>query len=87
MEKLNEKAAAIAGAMTGGLMHALGGLFLWGMPMQSMGLMRSMMYYAFPENAFAFSFSNFLFGIAGGLIIGAIVGYLIAVFYNWGLGK
>lgn len=87
LEKLNEKAAAIAGALTGAVLHALGGLFLWGMPGVGMGAMRAMMYYQFPENAFAFSFTSFIGGILGGLIIGAIVGYLIAVFYNWGLKK
>lgn len=87
MEKLSEKAAAIAGALTGGVLHLLAGLWLWGSPGSMTGMMRSMMFYQFPESMLAFSFNAWLLGIIGGLIIGAIVGYLIAVFYNWGLKK
>ncbi len=87
MEKFSVKAAAISGALTGAVLHALAGLFLWASPGMMISAMRNMMYYRFPENAFAFNFYSFLGGIVGGLVIGAIVGYLIAVFYNWGLSK
>lgn len=86
MDRLNEKAAAVSGALTAATLYAIAGLMFWGAPGSMMGVMRSMMYYQFSENTFLFSFSGWLFGIIGGMIIGAFMGILIAVFYNFGLG-
>lgn len=87
MEKLSEKAAAIAGAVTGGVLHLLFGLLVWGTPGTMMGAY-GMMYYGMMQ------FANPTFGWAGligsiilGAIVGAIVGYIIAASYNWGLKK
>jgi len=87
MEKLNAKAAAMAGALTGAVLHGVGGLLLWGAPGMMTGVMRNMMYYQAPDTMWLFSWNAWIFGIIGGLVIGAVIGYLIAVFYNWGLQK
>jgi hypothetical protein len=86
MEKLNEKAAAISGALLCGLMSLFSGVFFLGGSMMGGyggryygGMMGG--YYNQP-----FGGIGLIFGIIAGLIIGAIVGYLAAAFYNWGLG-
>lgn len=87
MEKLSEKAAAISGALTGGVLHVLFGLLVFVYPIGPRG-MYGMMYYGMMQvQSPAFEFTAWLGSILLGVIVGAVVGYLIAVFYNWGLSK
>ena len=87
MEKLSERAAAISGALTGGALHLVFGLLLWGMPGGMMGAWGMMYYGMMPLSNPSFAFTGWIGSIILGLIAGAIVGWLIAVFYNWGLKK
>ena len=87
MEKLNEKAAAISGAITGAVLHLLFGLLLWGTPGMMMGAYNMMYYGMMPFANPAFGWGSLLGSIVLGAIVGAIVGYIIAASYNWGLKK
>lgn len=87
MEKLSEKAAAISGALTGAVLHIVFGALVWTMPMQTSG-MYSMMYYGMMQQANpSFAFTGWIGSVVLGLIVGGVVGWLIAFFYNWGLSK
>ena len=85
MEKLNEKAAAISGALTGGVLHVLFGLFVFGAPSMMTGAHGSMYYGMMQFGSPAFGFGGLVTSTALGLLVGAFVGWLIAVTYNWGL--
>lgn len=87
MEKLSEKAAAISGAVTGGILHVLFGLLVWGTPGSMMGAYNMMYYGMMPFSNPGFSFTGLIGSIVLGIIVGAIVGYVIAASYNWGLKK
>ena len=84
-EKLDEKAAAIAGAVTAAVMHLLMGVFFVGMGGTAIGMYNMMMYMnGINYNA---GTSQLVFGTIAALIAGAIVGLVIAVSYNWALKK
>lgn len=87
MDQLNVKAAAISGAITGGLLHLLFGALVMG----ASGMMRGaygMMYYGMMNFGNPlFSATGWLESIVLGAIGGAIVGTIIAASYNWGLKK
>lgn len=87
MDKLNEKAAAISGAVTGAVMHLIFGLFIVGMPGGMMGAYGSMYYGMMQLGSPIFSVGAWIVSIILGLIAGAFIGWLIAVSYNWGLKK
>jgi len=85
MEKLNEKAAAVAGAITGAVLHGIFGLLVLGTPGGMMGAYGNMYYGMMQFNAPAFAAGAWATSIVLGLIAGGFVGWLIAVSYNWGL--
>lgn len=87
MEKLSEKAAMISGAVTGGVLHVLFGLAFWASPGMVTGMNRMMWYGSTQYGAGAFSAYSLLGSIVLGIVVGGIVGYIIAVSYNWGLKK
>ena len=87
MEALSVKAAAIAGAVTGGVIHVLAGLIYAASPSMMMGMYSMMMYNSMQYGMGLFSITNFVGNIFVGAIVGAIIGWLIAVSYNWGLKK
>lgn len=87
MEKLSEKAAMISGAATGGVLHVLFGLAFWASPGMVTGMHRMMWYNSMQYGAGEFSFYGLLGSIVLGIIVGGIIGYVIAASYNWGLGK
>jgi len=84
-EKLNEKAAAIAGAITTGVLHFLMGIFFFGIGGSGTGMYNMMMY--LPTNPIQIGFTQFIYGTIVALIIGAIIGLVVAVSYNWALKK
>lgn len=87
MESLNVKAAAIAGTVTGAVIHALAGAVYAASPGMMSGAYRMMMYDSVQYGMGAFSATNFVGSIVLGAIVGAVIGWLIAVSYNWGLKK
>ncbi len=87
MDKLNEKAAAISGAITGAVLHVLFGLFIWTTPGMMTGAYGNMYYGMMRFSNPTFEFGGWIVSIILGLIVGAFVGWLIAVSYNWGLKK
>lgn len=85
MNKLNEKAAIISGAVTGGVIHLLFGFLVIGTPGGMMGAY-NMMYFGMAQFANpVFALSAWVVNIILGVIVGAFVGWLIAASYNWGL--
>ena len=84
-EKLDEKAAAIAGAVTTAVLHFLMGIFFFGMMGTGTGIYNMMMY--LPANPVQVGFTQILYGTIASLVIGAIIGLLVAVSYNWALKK
>ena len=84
-ERLDEKAAAIAGAVTTAVLHLLMGVLFMGMPGYGTGMYNTMMY--LPANPVQVGFTQILYGTIASLIIGAIIGLLVAVSYNWALKK
>ncbi len=87
MEKLDVKAATISGAVASGVLHALAGLLFLGAPQMYMGMWRMMMYNTVQYGAGEFVLSNWITTIITGTIIGAVIGYLVAVSYNWAMKK
>ncbi len=83
MEKLSVKAATVSGAVASGVLHALFGLAYLGAP----GMMRDtysmMMYNSVQYGIGAFSATSWIGNIIAGAIFGAVLGYLVAVSYNW----
>ena len=87
MEKLSEKAAAISGALTGAVLHLFFGLLVWTFPGPTAG-MYGIMYYGMMQSFNpSFAFTGWIGSVVLGLVVGGIVGWLIAFFYNWGLSK
>jgi len=84
-ERLDEKAAAIAGAITTGVLHFVMGIFFFGMAGSGTGMYNMMMY--LPANPVQVGFTQILYGTIASLIIGAIIGLVVAVSYNWALKK
>jgi len=84
-EKLDEKAAAIAGAVTTAVLHLLMGVFFIGMPGYGTGMYNMMMYAS--AGGINVGTTQLLFGTIASLIIGAIIGLVVAVSYNWALKK
>ncbi|MDO8537600.1 MAG: DUF5676 family membrane protein [archaeon] len=87
MDGLNVKAAAIAGAVTGAVLHLLAGIVFAASPGMMSGMYSMMMYNSLQYGMGAFSITSLIGSIVLGAIVGAIVGWLIAVSYNWGLKK
>jgi hypothetical protein len=86
-DKLNERAAAISGAVTGGVLHAVFGVLVLGMPGGMMGAYGSMYYGMMNISSPVFGFGSWITGTLLGGVVGAFVGWLIAASYNWGLKK
>ncbi|HLC79729.1 MAG TPA: hypothetical protein VJG83_04905 [archaeon] len=87
MEKLNVKAAVVSGAITSGVLHALFGMVYLGAPQMMSGVYNMMMYNSIQFGNGYFSATNWMGSIITGAIFGAVLGYLIAISYNWGLDK
>lgn len=85
--KLSEKAAAIAGAVTGGVLHLIFGMFVLGAPGGMMGAYGNMYYGMMQLGNPTFAFGRWIASIILGLIVGGFIGWLIAAAYNWGLKK
>ena len=83
MEKLNVKAAVIAGAIASGALHALFGLAYLGSPVMMGGFYNMMMYNSVQFGMGYFSITSWISNVILGGVFGAVVGYLIAVSYNW----
>lgn len=85
MEKLNEKAAAISGAITGVVLHVIFGALVFGASGTMMSAYRNMYYNMMQFNNPGFAFEGLVISIVLGAIVGGFVGWLVAVSYNWGL--
>ncbi|MCR4369145.1 MAG: hypothetical protein NUV67_04535 [archaeon] len=83
MEKFNVKGAIVSGAVTSGVLHGLFGLAYLGAPGMMAGMYQMMMYNSVQFNMGAFSATNWIGSIILGAIFGAVLGYLVAVSYNW----
>lgn len=83
MEKLEVKAATVSGAVASGVLHALFGIGYLGAPGMMAGAYSMMMYNSVQFGMGAFSATTWIVNIIAGAIIGAIIGYLVAVSYNW----
>ncbi|HIH09997.1 MAG TPA: hypothetical protein HA254_05000 [Candidatus Diapherotrites archaeon] len=83
MEKLSVKAVVTAGAVASGALHALFGLAYLGAPGMMNGAYNMMMYGSVQFGMGAVSATNWVGNIILGAIFGAVLGYLIAVSYNW----
>ncbi len=87
MDKLDVKAAAISGAVASGVLHALSGILFLGAPQMYTGMWQMMMYNTVQYGMGSFGATNWLGSIVTGAIIGAVIGYLVAVSYNWATKK
>lgn len=83
MEKLGVKGAIVSGAVASGVLHALFGLAYLGAPNMMRGAYNMMMYNSVQFNMGAFSATGWIGNIIIGAVFGAVLGYLIAVSYNW----
>ncbi|HLC93175.1 MAG TPA: hypothetical protein VJH23_05720 [archaeon] len=83
MEKLNVNGAIVSGAITSAVIHTLFGIAYLGAPNMMRGMYSMMMYDSVQIGMGAFSATNWIGSILIGAIFGAVLGYLIAVSYNW----
>lgn len=86
MNELNVKGATIAGAAVGAA-HALFGLAYLGAPTPMIGFSQSMMYNMMAYQPGTLSATGWVFGSVLSIIVFGIVGYIIAVAYNFGAKK
>ncbi|MFA6329417.1 MAG: hypothetical protein WCX64_01885 [Candidatus Micrarchaeia archaeon] len=84
-QSLNEKAAAISGAVTGSVLHLIFGMMVLAAPGALMGSYQTMYYGMMQFGNPGFAFGGWIISAIMGAIAGGFVGWLIAVSYNWGL--